>query len=207
MATGYPASDSRYGSPEVVWSARRYRTAGQPRPTVHEGEAGVALPLRRPPWWMLPVTALLALGLGASVVLGAGRLARGDVESIPKAVLGLVVITAITGVFTLGTVALWRLRRVPGEVVATPTRVVTARRQELAWEDVESISALQTRRQGNLRSVELAVAVANGRQATIFEAARLDVDPRRALTGLRALHLDPTLRASLGSGDTSHLLG
>ena len=48
--------------------------------------------------------------------------------------------------FTLGTVALWRLRRVPGEVVATPTRVVTARRQELAWEDVESISALQTRR-------------------------------------------------------------
>ncbi len=198
MATGYPASDSRYGSPEVVWSARRYRTAGQPRPTVHEGEAGVALPLRRPPWWMLPVTALLALGLGASVVLGAGWLARGDVESIPKAVLGLVVITAITGVFTLGTVALWWLRRVPGEVVATPTRVVTARRQELAWEDVESISAVQTRRQGNLRSVEL---------ATIFEAARLDVDPRRALTGLRALHLDPALRASLGSGDTSHLLG
>ncbi|WP_106817080.1 hypothetical protein [Janibacter massiliensis] len=128
-------------------------------------------------------------------------------ESIPKAVLGLVVITAITGVFTLGTVALWRLRRVPGEVVATPTRVVTARRQELAWEDVGSISALQTRRQGNLRSVELAIAVANGRQATIFEAARLDVDPRRALTGLRALHLDPALRASLGSGDTSHLLG
>ena len=198
-ADGLPSSSSPFGEPVSRWSGRQYRTKGTPRPTVWDGERGVALPLRPPPWWYVPLFAVLTLGCVTALAVGATRLVRAQAVEEPWSVVAAsAVLMLLSWLFALATKASAKRRRDPGQVVVTPTWLV-ADRVHAQWRAIDTVWARQEYRKGHLRPIDIASVHASGRTVTVYEAWQLDVEPRAALEALRHLHRDPSLRSRLSA--------
>ncbi|WP_156466172.1 hypothetical protein [Janibacter sp. Soil728] len=166
-----------------------------------EGERGVALPLRPPPWWAVPLFGLLTIAIVAALVAGAVRLVRGGTTAGPVSlVAGFAVLLLFAWLFALATRESLRRRREPGQIGVTPTWLV-ADRVQVQWTLVDAVLATQEQRQGHLRPIDNACVSVEGRTITLYEARHLDVEPRATLEALRRLHRNPALRARLATDD------
>lgn len=182
-----------------MWSGRSYPTKGEPLAAACDGEPAIALPLRRPPWWLAAFFALLALLVGGLVISAIVRLARGDIED--GAVVTVVALLGgclIVALFALGVLRVVQRRRDPGRVLVTPSRLITPR-IAADWDAIDTVRAHQEHRQGHARAIDIVVIDVAGVTGTLFEAAELDTDPRRAVDSLRRLHAEPTLRSLLAT--------
>lgn len=162
-----------------------------------EGEPAVALPLRRPPWWYLLLFGGMALALAAIVVVAAVRVVAGRApDGAVTTTVALVGGAVLVGLCCLAVRGTLLRRRDPGSVVVTPTRLV-CERVVADWAAIDAVRAHQEQRLGHLRAIDIAVVDVRGVTCTIFEAAGLDVDPRRAVEVLRHLHAHPDDRERL----------
>lgn len=182
-----------------MWSGRSYPTKGEPLVAACDGEPGVALPLRRPPWWLAALFGLLALVVGGLVISSIVRLAQGDTEDgVVVTVVALLGGCLIAALFALGVRRVAQRRRDPGRVLVTPTRLITPR-IVADWDSIDAVRAHQEHRQGHVRAIDIVVIDVAGVTGTLFEAAELDTDPRRAVDSLRRLHAEPALRSRLAT--------
>lgn len=196
-----PASDSPFGSPLAVWSSRHYRTKGVPLTCEWEGERGVALPLRPPPWWSVPVFGLLTIGIVVALVAGMVRFVRGETTAGPVSLIaGFAVLLLFAWLFALATRESLRRRREPGQILVTPTWLV-AEHVHAQWQVIDAVLAQQHSRRGHVRSIDVASVHVEGSTLLLYEAGQLDVEPRAGLETLRRLHRNPALRARLATDD------
>ena len=166
-----------------------------------EGERGVALPLKPPPWWSVPLFGLLTTGIVAALVAGVVRLVRGGTTEGPVSlVAGFAILLLFAWLFALATRESLRRRREPGRILVTPTWLV-AERVHAQWQMIDAVLAQQHSRRGHVRSIDVASVHVGGSMALLCEAGQLDVEPRAALDVLRRLHHDPALRALLATDD------
>lgn len=164
-----------------------------------EGERGVALPLRPPAWWYVPLFVLLTLGMVAALVAGLVRLVRGQAtDGILATIAGFAVLMVFVWLFALATKVSFTRRRDPGQVIVTPTWLV-ADRVHAQWATIDALWAHQELRQGRVRAIDIAAVHVRGRTILVYEAGQLDIEPRAALEVLRRLHLDDRLRDQLGT--------
>lgn len=170
-----------------------------PRAATCDGEPGVALPLRPPPWWLAPFFGLLVLLVGGLVIGSIVRLAHGETEDgVVVTVVALLGGCLLTALFALGVRRVAQRRRDPGRVLVTPTRLITPR-IVADWDAIDAVRAHQEHRQGYLRAIDIVVVDIGGVTGTLFQAAELDTDPRRAVDSLRRLHAEPALRSRLAT--------